>query len=278
MARMAGGSPLVGVEWLREHLRDPGLRLLDVRWSVGTGPDLPAYLEGHLPGASFVDLDRDLAGPPGPRGRHPLPTAQGFSEAMRSAGVNRRDRVIAYDEVTGAAARAWWLLRAAGHPRVEVLDGGLEAWRAGGGELEGGRTESGAGDFTARGFAGWVDADGTAALLAAGSVVVDARSPERFRGEPSPLDPRPGHIPGARSLPWTVAYEGGVVDPARLRAELARASPDAPPGAAYCGSGVTACALILALESQGVSGVKLYPGSWSEWAQDPQRPAELAGD
>jgi thiosulfate/3-mercaptopyruvate sulfurtransferase len=250
------------------------LIILDVRWALPSGSDPEGYRAGHLPGARFVDLDRHLASPPGAEGRHPLPSPDRFAAAMRRAGVHQRDRVICYDAGTAAAARAWWLLRAAGHPFVRVLDGALTGWVASGGALEFGDSDGEAGDFQATAFEGWVPAEGLAALVQSGRIVLDARSKERFDGEPFPLDPRPGHVPGARSFPWTDAYRDGWLIG---RAEIAARMSDlgGPPTAAYCGSGVTACALILALESAGCNAVRLYPGSWSEWAQDPARPVEI---
>src|ERR1035437_7965089 len=248
-------QPLVGAPWLRAHLEDPDLTILDVRWALPKGADQGSYLATHLPGARFVDLDQELAGPPGPAGRHPLPSAEQFTKAMQQAGVSKASRVVAYDGGSGSAARAWWLLRAAGHTQVAVLKGGLQSWIA---------------------FRGGVSAAETARLLASGAAVLDARSRERFRGAPSPLDPRPGHIPGAGSLPWTEAYrDGQVIADEELAARSAAATGGRRPAVAYCGSGVTACSLILALESAGIPGVQLYPGSWSEWARDPGRPAEV---
>ncbi len=269
-------APFIGTGWLRQHLLDPDLAVLDVRWSLAGGADHDAYLSGHVPGARFVDLDRELAGPPGPGGRHPLPDPGSFAEAMRRAGVGARGRVVCYDAGTAAAARAWWLLRAAGHPGAMVLDGGFEAWRRGGGEIEAGPGPGvGSGDFQAQAFAGQVSADQLARLIRGGRLALDARAADRFRGQPSPLDPRPGHVPGAGSLPWTDLYrEGRVLDPESVRRRLGELG-ERPPAAAYCGSGVTACALILALESSGLDPVLLYPGSWSEWAQDPARTVEL---
>ncbi|MGH7691508.1 MAG: sulfurtransferase [Candidatus Dormibacteria bacterium] len=269
-------GPLVGPTWLQEHLGDPELVLLDVRWSLPGGADRDAYLEGHLPQARFVDLDVDLAAPPGQAGRHPLPSAERFTAAMRTVGVSAVSRVVAYDAGSGAAARAWWLLRAAGHARVMVLDGGLAGWRKAGGTLESGEVAVAPGDFTAGDFQGWVSADATQRLLERGKVVLDARSRDRYLGESSALDPRPGHIPGARNLPWTDAYQlGWVRSPEELAQLVAAAAGGPPPEVAYCGSGVTVCSLILALESAGIEGVQLYPGSWSEWARDPERPVEL---
>lgn len=269
-------EPMVTSGWLRAHLDDPDLRILDVRWTLTEGADIQGYLTGHIPGARFVDLDKVLASPPGLAGRHPLPTAEQFTEAMRQAGVSKDSRVVAYDGGTGAAARAWWLLRAAGHPWEAVLDGGIADWIAAVGELRSGEEPAVEGDFEARSFRGWVTADQTAELLASGAVVVDARARDRFAGGPSPYDPRPGHMPGARSHPWTEGYRNGYLLPRREIVERnAVATGDRAPAVAYCGSGVTACALILALESAGVGGVVLYPGGWSEWAQDPDRPVEL---
>ncbi|MGH7758250.1 MAG: sulfurtransferase, partial [Candidatus Dormibacteria bacterium] len=217
----------------------------------------------------------DLAGPAGPAGRHPLPSPDQFAKAMRRAGVDEDSTVVAYDGGTGAAARAWWLLHASGHVRAAVLDGGWDGWRGRGHPTVMGEEASRGGTFRAHDFEGWVGADELAALLRRGEVVLDARSHERYLGQPSPLDPRPGHVPGATNLPWSDAYARGLV---RSADELSRLLRDAGrgrvPAAAYCGSGVTACSLILALASAGVEGVRLYPGSWSEWAQDPGRPAE----
>ncbi|HVB53592.1 MAG TPA: sulfurtransferase [Candidatus Acidoferrales bacterium] len=268
--------PFVSPSWLKDQLHEPDLTILDVRWVLPDGADQAGYQEAHIPGARFIDLDRELADPPGPPGRHPLPSAERFSKAMQQAGVSQGGRVLAYDGGSGAAARAWWLLRAAGHGRTTVLDGGLAGWRAFGGPVESGEATAEPGDFVASSFQGWVSADQTAELLAAGAAVLDARSHERFGGAHSPFDPRPGHIPGARSLPWTEAYrDGDVVVPEKLVARSHKATGGPAPMVAYCGSGVTACSLILALESAGIHGVLLYPGSWSEWAQDPERPAEV---
>ena len=268
--------PLVSPTWLREHFNDPHLTILDVRWALPDGADRNGYLTAHLPGARFVDLDQTLAGPPGTQGRHPLPSIELFTRAMQQAGVSQVGRVVAYDGGSGAAARAWWLLRAAGHPWPTVLDGGIASWLASGGPVESGEVVAEPGDFVASSFKGWVSADETAGLLASGAVVVDARTRNRFDGAPSLFDPRPGHIPGARSLPWTEAYrDGRVILPEELVARSADATGGRRLAAAYCGSGVTACSLILALESAGIHGVLLYPGSWSEWALDPERPAEL---
>jgi thiosulfate/3-mercaptopyruvate sulfurtransferase len=270
--------PFVSPDWLLTHLSDPDLRILDARWSLAAGAGSDDYRQGHLPHALFIDLDRDLASPPGPGGRHPLPDPELFSQAMRERGVSQQSRVVVYDQVTGAAARAWWLIRAAGHPLVSVLDGGLAASLEVGGELTSEIDQVVPGDFAAGGFQGWLPADEIVPAQAGGAVVLDARSKDRFRGDPNPLDPRPGHLPGARSLPWTELYEDGRV---RGRGEvlerLESARDESAPVVAYCGSGVTACALLLALTSAGINTGRLYPGSWSEWGGDRSRPAETGG-
>jgi thiosulfate/3-mercaptopyruvate sulfurtransferase len=262
-------SPLITVEDL-----DPErVTLLDVRWQLADGAQPDLYASGHIPGAVFVDLERDLSAPPGVRGRHPLPTAEDFGAAMRAAGVSEGTQVVAYDDANGlAAARAWWLLRYFGHDQVAVLDGGLTAWMQAGGQLvDGDEAPEHEGTFEARpGAMPILDAD-AAARLATTGVLLDARAPERYRGESEPLDRVGGHIPGARNWPMARNLDDG----GRLRAkdELTEAFAelgDAEIGA-YCGSGITAAHTVLALELAGIEAA-LYPGSWSEWVTDPERP------
>ena len=265
--------PLVQPGWLIPNLGSPQLVVLDVRWSLERGAEREAYRRGHIPGARFVDLDAELADPPGERGRHPLPDAERFAASMRRHGVGASSQVVAYDDVTGAAARAWWMLRAAGHQEVAVLDGGLQAYLEAGGELTSAAPEPAPGDFRATGFQGWVGADGLEACRDRGTVVLDARARARFLGQPSPLDPRPGHLPGARSLPWTDLFERGRLrPPPELRRLLGDSGAAAGPVVVYCGSGVTSCAVLLAMEVARTGSGRLYPGSWSEWAADPRRP------
>lgn len=249
--------------------------VLDVRWDLGTGPDRDAYEAGHIPGAAFVDLDADLAGPPGDSGRHPLPTAEDFQEAMRRAGVSRGRPVAVYDARTSAsAARAWWLLAYFGHPDVTVLDGGLAAWSECGLALEQGTSTPVAGDFTTRpGGLPVVDAAGAAELARTG-VLIDARASERFRGEREPIDPVAGHIPGAvnRPAPANLDERGRFQPPAILRQGFRELGVrDGDDVGAYCGSGVTAAHEVLALRLAGFPAA-LYAGSWSEWITDPSRP------
>jgi thiosulfate/3-mercaptopyruvate sulfurtransferase len=277
-------GPLVSVPWLRERLGDPGLRVVDCRFRLGEpGAGHELWLAGHIPGAAFLDLDRDLAAEPGERGRHPLPEPAAFEAAARRAGIGADTLVIAYDEAAeGGAARLWWLLRHFGHERVAVLDGGLRGWREDGGPLEAGAEPGLASPgrpagtaFIAEPRSG--DTRGPDELAAtppggepgaARPLLLDARVSERYRGELEPIDPVAGHIPGAANLPFAeLAPEGRFLAPEELRARFTAAG--AVPGrevVAYCGSGVTACVLLLAAEVAGLDPARLYPGSWSEWS------------
>ncbi len=255
---------------------DPVPTILDVRWELGKPSQRDAYQQGHIPGARFVDLDAELASPPGPGGRHPLPSRETFEASMRAAGVWNDRPVVVYDAATSlAAARAWWLLRYFGHDQISVLDGGLAAWAAEGGPLELGEGALGEGDFSARaGGMPLIDARAAGALARDG-VLLDARAAERFRGDHEPIDPVAGHVPGARNRPATenVGPDGRFRPAAELRDRFARAG--AREGAAlgaYCGSGVTAAHEVLALELAGFPRAALYAGSWSEWITDPARP------
>ncbi|MBM4793059.1 sulfurtransferase [Streptomyces sioyaensis] len=250
--------------------------LLDVRYQLGGPPGRPQYEAGHVPGAVYVDLDGELAAPPGPAGRHPLPDLDVFAGAMRAAGVRADRPVVVYDGgQSWAAARAWWLLRWSGHPDVRVLDGGLAAWEASGGALSVDQPAPPTGDFTPMPGALPVLTADDAAGLARRGVLLDARAAERYRGEVEPIDPVAGHIPGAVSAPTTEnVAEGSTVF--RDASELARrfaalgATADAEVGV-YCGSGVSAAHEVLALAVAGVPAA-LYVGSWSEWTADPSRP------
>ena len=263
-------SPLISAAELRAALG--GVTVLDVRYRTG-GPGGPAEFEaGHVPGASYVDLDADLAAPPGPGGRHPLPATPAFEAAMRRAGVRDDRPVVVYDDWGArAAGRAWWLLRFHGHRDVRVLDGAWPAWLTAGGEVETGPVAAEPGDFTARpGQLPVVDVEDVTDV----TVLVDARDPERFRGETEPVDPVAGHIPGAVNVPTTtnLRVDGTFRSADQLRALYAAAGVTGDDDvAAYCGSGVTATHDVLALELAGIRAA-LYPGSWSEWVADPRRP------
>jgi thiosulfate/3-mercaptopyruvate sulfurtransferase len=253
------------------------LVLLDVRWALGDPNGHAHYLAGHLPGAVYVDLDTELAASPSPAaGRHPLPKLGDLQAAAQRWGIRTGDLVVAYDDWHGmAAARAWWLLRWAGHDGVRLLDGGLAAWRDAGHPLEPGEVTPEPGDVELTGDAMPVlDADAAASLARTG-ILLDARAGERYRGETEPVDPRAGHIPGARSAPTT-----GNLDPSgRLRSATELADRFAALGmtpersvGVYCGSGVTAAHEVAVLAGQGIAAA-LYPGSWSQWSADPDRPA-----
>jgi thiosulfate/3-mercaptopyruvate sulfurtransferase len=263
------------------HEIPPDVTLLDVRWQLGGPPGWPQYLEGHIPGAAFIDLETALCGPPGEGGRHPLPSAEAFGLAMRAAGVSAGRPVVAYDVGDSmAAARAWWLLRYFGHPRVFVLDGGFGAWSAAGLAIERDVPPVEPGDFVPRpGGMPLLDAAGAAAVARAG-VLLDARVPERFRGEREPIDPVAGHIPGAVNLPATELHRlesDGLLRPAELRDRFGAVGVrDGVEVGAYCGSGITAALEVLALELAGYRGA-LYVGSWSEWIRDASRPVATGG-
>lgn len=253
--------------------------LLDVRYQMGGPPGRPAYEAGHVPGAVYVDLEAELADPPGGgRGRHPLPDADAFGAVMRAAGVSAGAPVVVYDGGQGwAAARAWWMLRWTGHADVRVLDGGLPAWT---GELSTETPVPDAGDFTpVPDPERLLDADGAAELAGRG-LLLDARAGERYRGEVEPIDPVAGHIPGAVSAPTmeNVDQDGRFLSAGELTARFkALGAADAAEVGVYCGSGVSAAQQILALEIAGIRAA-LYAGSWSEWTSDPARPVATGAD
>ncbi|MFF3487238.1 sulfurtransferase [Streptomyces sp. NPDC002701] len=252
--------------------------VLDIRWQLG-GPNLRrAYEEAHVPGAFYVDLDTELAGPAGAAGRHPLPDPEVFGAAMRAAGVSGDRDVVVYDGGLGwAAARAWWLLRWTGHPSVRVLDGGFAAWS---GPVESGVPAPAAGTFVpAPGAVPVLDADGAASLARTG-LLLDARAAERYRGDVEPIDRVGGHIPGAVSAPTT----GNVAESGRFRPAGELADRFKALGAdggtevgVYCGSGVSGAHEVLALAVAGIPAA-LYVGSWSEWSQDDRRPVATGPD
>lgn len=258
--------------------------LLDVRWRLLGPPAKQDYDQAHLPGARYVDLDTELAGPPGPGGRHPLPDPEALQRTFRKAGVDSERPVVVYDDGdASAAARAWWLLRWAGHQHVSVLDGGYAAWTAVGLPVTSEVPPRGEGDFRVRpGGMPVVDAD-TAASIARQGTLLDARAPERYRGESEPIDPRAGHVPGAVNAPFTAHTNelGSWRSPEDLARRFAQVDARQPLGV-YCGSGVTACSVVLALEYAGVTSPRhpaaLYAGSWSHWSSDPERPVATGAE
>ncbi|TDB83529.1 sulfurtransferase [Actinomadura sp. KC216] len=271
-----GVHPLIEVPALDRLLRrQTPVVLLDVRWHLAGPPGIESYRRGHLPGAVFVDLDQDVAGPPGPGGRHPLPEPVAFESAMRRAGVSQGGLVVVYDDADStSAARVWWSLRYFGHDRVRVLDGGYRAWTEAGLPVSTDDPEVKPGDFIANpGRLPVLDAEGAAELATAG-VLLDARAAERYRGEQEPVDPVAGHIPGARNAPTSgnVGVDGRFLPPELLRERFAQlGATDALDVGAYCGSGVTAAHEILALNLAGIPAA-LYVGSWSNWVTDPSNP------
>jgi thiosulfate/3-mercaptopyruvate sulfurtransferase len=278
-------DPLLAPTRLAELLADPdAVRrpvVLDVRWRLGGPPARPDHDAAHIPGAVFLDMDTDLADPPGPAGRHPLPSVERLQSALRRAGVRDDSLVVAHDDAQGVqAARAWWLLRWAGFPaaRVAVLDGGFRGWVDAGLPTTDEPSRPAPGDVTVRpGGMPVLDADEAAALARSG-VLLDARAPERYRGEHEPVDPKAGHIPGARNAPATdvLGPDGRWLPPASLAEWLDDVADGEEEIGAYCGSGATATALVLAAEHAGVRPperpIALYVGSWSNWSADPGRP------
>jgi thiosulfate/3-mercaptopyruvate sulfurtransferase len=268
--------PLIEVPALDRLLRrQTPVILLDARWHLAGPPGIESYRKGHLPGAAFIDLDRDVAGPPGPGGRHPLPDPVEFESAMRRAGVSQDSLVVVYDDADStSAARVWWSLRYFGHDRVRVLDGGDRAWTEAGHRVSTAEPEVKPGGFIANpGRLPVLDAEGAAELATAG-VLLDARAAERYRGEQEPVDPVAGHIPGARNAPTSgnVGVDGRFLPPGLLRERFAKlGATDALDVGAYCGSGVTAAHEILALNLAGIPAA-LYVGSWSDWVTDPANP------
>lgn len=270
--------PLVDTRTLADMLESgTPPALLDVRWRLVGSPGEASYREGHLPGAVFVDLDTDLADAPGEGGRHPLPDPARLQSVLRAAGVRAGHPVVAYDDADGSvAARAWWLLRWAGQQEVAVLDGGYAAWTEESRPVTTELPDVAQGDIVVRPGAMLVIGAEEAARYAREGVLLDARAPERYAGEIEPVDPRAGHIPGAVNAP----FAGHLGPNRRWHSRTALAErfaslgviPDRPVGA-YCGSGVTASAVVLALEVAGAPvRPALYAGSWSHWSRDPARP------
>ena len=266
--------------WLRANIGD--VVVADVRWYLDGRSGRAAYEQGHIPTAVFLDLEADLSAPPSEaRGRHPLPHPDGFAAALSAAGIGDGRPVVAYDDASGmVAGRLWWMLRCLGEP-VAVLDGGLSAWP---GSLTTTAPQITPARFTPRpwppsAFAGIDEVDGL--RRDPGTVILDARSPDRYRGDPNAIDPRFGHIPGARSAPHVdnVTPGGTLRGPEELRDRYAAVGVDGGTGVvAYCGSGVSACLDLLALEVAGQSDARLFVGSWSAWGADNARPIATGPD
>ncbi len=275
-------TTLVGSAELAAHIGDPAWAVFDCRHDLAK-PDsgAQAYAAAHIPGARFLHLDRDLsAQPTGKNGRHPLPEPQAFMRKLGAAGVDSTKQVIAYDAQTGVyAARLWWMLRWLGHDNVAVLDGGYVKWTRERRPVTAAVPESAPARLAGQPRAMWVDADDLMSSLdAPGRVLIDARSPDRFRGENETLDPVGGRIRGARNRFFGDNLDANACfkPAADLRRDFTAILGATPPEAVVhsCGSGVSACHNLLAMEVAGLPGSRLYPGSWSEWCSDPRRPAE----
>jgi thiosulfate/3-mercaptopyruvate sulfurtransferase len=263
---MAGEfGPLVEVEWLREHLGDADVRVVDLRWYLDGRSGSEAFEAGHLPGAVFIDLDRDLTAPQGD-GRHPLPSRQQFQETMRSAGIGNDSLIVVYDDQGGfTAARLWWLLRYFGHAAAAVLDGGIQAW---GGQLETGPAPAARGDFVAAAPDRSREVGRAEVRAGAAGTLIDARAGERYRGEIEPIDPKAGHIPGASNLAWRelLGPDWRFLPAEELRRLFTAAGAGTGRVTMYCGSGVSSCVNVLAFELAGLGEARLYAGSWSDWS------------
>jgi thiosulfate/3-mercaptopyruvate sulfurtransferase len=272
---------LISCSALGLHLGDEGIALVDCRFQLAD-PEWgeTEYATAHIPGAVYAHLDRDLSGPKsGTNGRHPLPDVAAFARTAARLGIGNNVQVVAYDQDYGMyASRLWWMLRWLGHDAVAVVDGGFARWVA-----EGRETRSGVETATPQTFTPSlrpemiVDVDAVTSLCCDPSYrLVDARAPERYRGESETIDRVAGHIPGAANhfYQTNIGDDGSFRTPEDLRAHLGPAVGNVPPDriVCYCGSGVTACHNLLALEHAGITGARLYPGSWSEWSSDPDRP------
>ncbi|MFM7760229.1 MAG: sulfurtransferase [Burkholderiaceae bacterium] len=279
-------TTLISAAELQQHINNPTFVILDCRAEL-TDPNAGAvaFAAGHIPGAQHADSDRDLSDKsPGPngefRGRHPLPTVDHFIETLRGWGVYPNSQVIAYDAHGGMfATRVWWMLRWVGHKSVAVLDGGLPAWEALGGELTQAVINRPRGSITPQAsLVSSVSADDVLANLSARArVVLDARAADRFRGENETIDPVAGRIPGARNR-WfkdNLQADGKFKSPDLLRAEYSALIKSPESTIMQCGSGISACHNLLAMDIAGLPGAMLYPGSWSEWSADPSRPVAV---
>ena len=276
-------TTLISTATLALHLDDPAFAIIDCRYKLDDGSwGEREHAAAHIPGAMYADLGRDLAGPRnGTNGRHPLPDPHVLARTFGRLGIASGGQAVAYDQENGMyASRLWWLLRWLGHDAVAVLDGGFAKWKA-----EGRATQSGVEQREPREFAGSPRVDMSVGVGQVASRVgtsewqlVDARAPERYRGDTEPIDKTPGHIPGAANhfFQRNLDEHGLFRTPEELRVRLKESLGDTPAEqvVSYCGSGVTACHNLLALEHAGLKGAKLYAGSWSEWSSDPSRPVE----
>jgi thiosulfate/3-mercaptopyruvate sulfurtransferase len=274
---------LIAPAQLAPKLADEGWVVIDCRFDLADPPKgEQLYLESHIPGARYAHLDRDLSGEKtGANGRHPLPTPEQMRERFGAWGIAPGRQVVVYDADSGMhASRLWWMVRYMGHNAIALLDGGFARWTRERFPVRGGREEWRAATFIGAPREAWrLTADAVQqGLNDPSQVLVDARAAERYRGETEPLDKKAGHIPGARNFFFqhNLRDDKTFKSPDELRAAWTEALGQTPPGnvVMYCGSGVTACHNLLALEHAGLPGARIYPGSWSEWSSDPDRPTE----
>lgn len=276
-------TTLIDTETVASRLTDPALVIIDCRYSV-EDPSWRGreYLHQHIPGAAFASVDDDLSAPKtGTNGRHPLPDPEAASRTFARFGISEGIQVVAYDQDAGMyASRLWWMLRWLGHDAVAVLNGGFTKWLAEKRPVRSGTETHPHREFHGSPRAGWI-ADAADVLKVLGSpdwLVLDARAPERYRGEVEPVDKIAGHIPGAANhfYRWNVNDDGTFRSAAEITESFRKSIGQISVGKVicYCGSGVTACQDLLALELAGLPGARLYPGSWSEWLSDPSRPIE----
>ena len=278
---------LIDPSTLSKHLHDPDWVVVDCRFDLAN-PEKgeEGYREAHIPGARYAHLDRHLSGPKtGTNGRHPLPDAETLCQTFSALGISNGKQVVAYDADSSMyAARLWWMLRWMGHDPVAVLDGGLARWQREGHPVRGGVESSTVGHFKGAPRPGWrLTVDEVAALGGDPSrLLVDSRTPERYRGIGETLDKVGGHIPGAANyfFQQNLAADKTFKDPDDLKTQWTPILKGRDPKdlVVYCGSGVTACHNLLALEHAGIQGVKIFPGSWSEWSADPSRPVATTDD
>jgi thiosulfate/3-mercaptopyruvate sulfurtransferase len=278
-------TTLISTDELADRLSDPSLALFDIRHDLMQPERWGAdeYQKAHIPGATFLHIDSDLSGPKnGVNGRHPLPTPEAAAALFSRVGIDSTKQVVAYDQNNSVfASRLWWMLRWLGHESVAVLDGGFAKWSREGRAVTSEAVEPAATTFVVKNVAPTVNSVGVESSLSRHTLLlVDARAPERFRGEVEPMDPVAGHIPGAVNRPASLnVTANGVFKPASaLRTEYQALLGGRPHSDVvhYCGSGVTACHNILAMQIAGLPSTRLYPGSWSEWISNPDRPIARA--